>query len=215
MATALSLAPIRDGKRLMNDAIPIDGKEIFIKDLWQLTLSCCRNDEWPEYRKFLSNNYTNITRTMKFRCHDNDTNEYSLDLTGFRDQSSINDSDVVAPVYKDGGKKENKVLPYDDDNKITFVLVLGSVIIIRPPHKYRGKNEKWMRNLEFRVVIVDERVGDEAEEVVSDADVVAAGADDVVEEEEAAAAEVVPVVVVVDEVAAADDEEEQSVRFPS
>jgi hypothetical protein len=155
----------------MNDAIPIDGKEIFIKDLWQLTLSCCRNDEWPEYRKFLSNNYTNITRTMKLHCHDNDTNKYSLDLTGIRDQSTINNSDVVAPMYINGGKKENKVLPYDDDNKITFVLVEGSVLIFRPPLQCR--KGKWMRNLEYRVV--------------------AAGADDVVEEEEAAA-EVVPVV---------------------
>jgi len=168
---AFVLVPIRDGKRLMNDAIPIDGKEIFIKDLWQLTLSCCRNDEWPEYRKFLSNNYTNITRTMKLHCHDNDTNKYSLDLTGIRDQSTINNSDVVAPMYINGGKKENKVLPYDDDNKITFVLVEGSVLIFRPPLQCR--KGKWMRNLEYRVV--------------------AAGADDVVEEEEAAA-EVVPVV---------------------
>ena len=103
-----------------------------------------------------------------------DTNEYSLDLTGFRDQSTINNSDVVAPMYIDGGKKENKVLPYDDDNKITFVLVEGSVLIFRPPLQYR--RGKWMRNLEYRVV-------------AADAD---AGADDVVEEE------VVPVVAVVD-----------------
>ena len=195
---SLCFVPIRDNQRLMNEAIPIDGTEIYIKDLWQLTLSCCRNDKWPEYRKFLSK-FTNIPRHMRFRCHDNDTNEYSLDLTGFRDQSTINNSDVVAPMYIDGGKKENKVLPYDDDNKITFVLVEGSVLIFRPPLQYR--KEKWMRNLEYRVVAVD------AEANVVDAD-------DVVEEEEAAAAEVVPVVVVVDEVAAADDEEEQSVCFP-
>ena len=127
----LSLVPCRDGRRLMNEAIPIDGREIFIKDLWQLTLSCCRNDEWPEYRKFLSK-FTNIPRHMRLRCMW-DTNEYSLDLTGFRDQSTINNSDVVAPMYIDGGKKENKVLPYDDNNKITFVLVEGSVLIFRPP----------------------------------------------------------------------------------
>ena len=167
---AYVLVPIRDGKRLMNEAIPIDGKDIFIKDLWQLTLLCCRNDEWPEHRKFLSK-FSNIPRYMKLRCHDIDTNEYLLDLTGVRDQSTINNSNVVAPMYINGGKKENKVLPYDDDNKITFVLVEGSVLIFRPPLQCR--KGKWMRNLEYRVV--------------------AAGADDVVEEEEAAA-EVVPVV---------------------
>ena len=167
---SLCFVPIRDDKRLMNEAIPIDGREIFIKDLWQLTLSCCRNDEWPEHRKFLSK-FSNIPRYMKLRCHDIDTNEYLLDLTGVRDQSTINNSNVVAPMYINGGKKENKVLPYDDDNKITFVLVEGSVLIFRPPLQCR--KGKWMRNLEYRVV--------------------AAGADDVVEEEEAAA-EVVPVV---------------------
>ena len=73
----LFLVPIRDNQRLMNEAIPIDGTEIFIKDLWQLTLSCCRNDEWPEYRRALLN-YTNIPRQMRLRCHDNDTNEWSL-----------------------------------------------------------------------------------------------------------------------------------------
>ena len=167
---SLCFVPIRDDKRLMNEAIPIDGREIFIKDLWQLTLSCCRNDEWPEHRKFLSK-FSNIPRYMKLRCHDIDTNEYLLDLTGVRDQSTINNSNVVAPMYINGGKKENKVLPYDDDNKITFVLVEGSVLIFRPPLQCR--KGKWMRNLEYRVV--------------------AAGADVVVEEEEAAA-EVVPVV---------------------
>ena len=183
--------------------------DIYVSDLFEFYRRACRNDKWPEFLRALSK-YTNISRFMKLRYA---AGKWSLNLDGFR--GVIDNSDLVASMYMDGGKRENKVLPYDDDNKITFVLVLGSVIIFRPPHKYRGKNEKWMRNLEFRVVIVDERVGDEAEEVVSDADVVAAGADDVVEEEEAAAAEVVPVVVVVDEVAAADDEEEQSVRFPS
>ena len=185
---ALYIAPYREGRRLMNEAIPIDGREIFIKDLWQLTLSCCRNDEWPEYRKFLSNNYTNITRTMKLHCHDNDTNKYSLDLTGIRDQSTINNSDVVAPMYINGGKKENKVLPYDDDNKITFVLVEGSVLIFRPPLQYR--NEQWMRNLEYRVV-------------AADAD---AGADDLVEEE------VVPVVADADDGVKEAEEEELEVE---
>ena len=171
---ALGFAPYRDNQRLMNDVIPIDGmKEIFGRDLLQCFRHACRNDEMPEYKRSLSN-YTNIPRPWKFRCHDNDTNEWSLDVTGFRDQSSINNSDVVAPLYKDGGKKENKVLPYDDDNKITFVLVEGSVLIFRPPLQYR--RGKWMRNLEYRVV-------------AADAD---AGADDVVEEE------VVPVVAVVD-----------------
>ena len=184
---SLCFVPIRDDKRLMNEAIPIDGREIFIKDLWQLTLSCCRNDEWPEHRKFLSK-FSNIPRYMKLRCHDIDTNEYLLDLTGVRDQSTINNSNVVAPMYINGGKKENKVLPYDDDNKITFVLVEGSVLIFRPPLQCR--KEKWMRNLEYRVVAAD------------------ADADDGVGEEEAEEAEVV---VVADGV---EEAEEVLVRFP-
>ena len=180
---AFVLVPIRDGKRLMNDAIPIDGKEIFIKDLWQLTLSCCRNDEWPEYRKFLSNNYTNITRTMKLHCHDNDTNKYSLDLTGIRDQSTINNSDVVAPMYINGGRKENKIAPEEK-----FTVQEGDVLIFRPPLQHR--KGKWMRNLEYRVV-------------AADAD---AGADDLVEEE------VVPVVADADDGVKEAEEEELEVE---
>ena len=205
---AYVLVPIRDGSRLMNDAIRIDGEDIFIKDLWQLTLLCCRNDEWPEYRKFLSK-FSNIPRHMRFRCHDNDTMSLTLDGHRYKDDKENNQP---ASFYRNGGRKENKIAPEEK-----FTVQEGDLLIFRPPLQYR--KEKWMRNLEYRVVAGDERVGDEeeeAEEVVSDADVVAAGADDVVEEEEAAAAEVVPVVVVVDEVAAADadDEEEQSVRFP-
>ena len=194
---AFVLVPIRDGKRLMNDAIRIDGteEEIFIKDLLQLTVSCCCDDEGPEYRRALVNNFTNIPRDMKFRYHSKN-DEWSLDLSGLRDQTKINDNQTVASFYQDGGKAENKVPPYT-----TFKLVEGSVIDFRPPPQHRS--EKFSRNLKFMVVAAD-----------TDAD-----ADDGVgeeeAEEEAAAAEVVPVVVVVDEVAAidADDEEEQSVRL--
>ena len=204
---AYVLVPIRDGKRLMNDAIPIDGKEIFIKDLWQLTLSCCRNDEWPEYRKFLSNNYTNITRTMKLHCHDNDTNKYSLDLTGIRDQSTINNSDVVAPMYINGGKKENKIAPEEK-----FTVQEGDVLIFRPPLQHR--KGKWMRNLEYRVVAADADA-DAADDVVEEEEagvvVVADAADDVVEEVEEA-----EVVVDADDgdEEAVEEEGEQSVSFP-
>ena len=212
---AFVLVPICDNQRLMNEAILIDGTETFIKDLWQLTLSCCRNDEWPEYRKFLSK-FTNIPRHTKLRCHDNDTND-SLDLTGFRDQSTINNSDVVAPMYIDGGKKENKVLPYDDDNKITFILVEGSVLIFRPPLQYR--NEKWMRNLEYRVVAADAGAGPGSDNVVEEEVVVVAdanGNEDALEEEELEVEET-EVAVVADAVDADDgvkEAGEQSVRFP-
>ena len=50
---ALYIAPYREGRRLMNEAIPIDGTEILIKDLLQLTISCCLDDEGPEYRRAL------------------------------------------------------------------------------------------------------------------------------------------------------------------
>ena len=201
---AFVLVPICDNQRLMNEAILIDGTETFIKDLWQLTLSCCRNDEWPEYRKFLSK-FTNIPRHTKLRCHDNDTND-SLDLTGFRDQSTINNSDVVAPMYIDGGKKENKVLPYDDNSKITFVLVEGSVLIFWPPLKHRRK--KWMHNLEFRVVFVDEEEAEVVPFVDADTD------DANVSVEEVEQAEVVVVADAVDADNGVKEAEEQSVRFP-
>ena len=146
-----------------------------------------------------------------------DTNEYSLDLTGFCDQSTINNSDVVAPMYIDGGKKENKVLPYDDDNKITFVLIEGSVLIFRPPLQYR--NEKWMRNLEYRVVAADAGAGPGSDNVVEEEVVVVAdanGNEDALEEEELEVEET-EVVVVADAVDADDgvkEAGEQSVCFP-
>ena len=194
----IDFAPYRDNKRLMDDvfSIEIDDElttsttaqkkvDIYVSDLFELYRRACRNDKKPEYLTALSK-FTNISRFMKLRYAAHVAGEWSLNLDGFR--GVIDNCDLVASMYKDSGKRENKVLPYDDDNKITFVLVLGSVLIFRPPLKYRGK--KWMRNLEFRVVFVDDGVRDEEE------------------------AEVVPVVVVVDEVADADDEEEQSVRLP-
>ena len=141
---------------------------------------------------------------MKLSYNSN-TDEWSLTLVGFR--GKLNNNRTVASFYVNGGRSENKVVPY-----ATFELVVGSVIIFRPPPEYR--QDRFMRNLEFHVVAVD------AEANVVDAD-------DVVEEEEAAAAEVVPVVDAdtaddaVEEVeeaevvVVADDEEEQSVRFPS
>ena len=147
---------------------------------------------------------------MKLSYNSN-TDEWSLTLVGFR--GKLNNNRTVASFYVNGGRSENKVVPY-----ATFELVVGSVIIFRPPPEYR--QDRFMRNLEFHVVAVDADDEEEAE-VVPVVPVVDAGvvdADDVVEEEaeEEEAAEVVPVVVVVDEVAAADadDEEEQSVRFP-
>ena len=192
------LVPIRDNQRLMDDAIPIDGtKEIFVREFLECYSRACRNDKMPGYRKFLSN-YTNIPRTTKLSRDDITTDEWSFDVSGLRDQTKINDNQTVASLYQDGGKAENKVLPY-----ATLKLVVGSEIEFRPPPQYR--KQKFMRHLKFRVVAAD------AEANVVDAD-------DVVEEEaeEEEAAEVVPVVVVVNEVAAADadDEEEQSVRFP-
>ena len=203
---AIFLVPCRDGRRLMNDAIPIaDGRDIFIKDLWQLTHSCCRNDEWPEYRKFLSK-FSNIPRHMRFLCHDNDTMSLTLEGHCCKDDKENNQP---ASFYRNGGRTENKIAPEEK-----FTVQEGDLLILRPPLQYR--KEKWMHNLEYRVVAAD-----------ADAD-----AEDGVEEEEAAAAEVVPDVAVVDDVVeeveeevvvvadadAADDvvEEagEQTVRFP-
>ena len=210
------MAAFRDNKQLTTDVFSIeivDGKaEIFVSKLFEFYRRCCRNDKRPEFLRFLSK-FTNIPRTMKLNLFED---WWALNLHGFRKQSEINNSDVVAPMYINGGKKENKVLPYDDDNKITFVLVEGSVLIFRPPLQCR--KEKWMRNLEYRVVAADvvadadaadDVVVEEVEEVevVVDAD----AADDVVEEE----AEVVPVVDADDgDEEAVEEEEEQSVRFP-
>ena len=192
------LVPIRDDKRLMDDAILIDGmKEISVRDLLQLTVSCCRDDEGPEYRRALVNNFTNISTKMKLSRHDITTDKWSLTLDGFR--GKLDDNRTVASFYVNGGKIENKVAPY-----ATFKLVAGSEIDFRPPPQYRKL--KFMRHLKFRVVSVnaDDVVEEEEAEVVADAD-----ANDGVEEE----AEVVPVVPVVDAgVVNADDEVEEAVE---
>ena len=86
---AFVLVPIRDGKRLMNAAIRIDGNDIFINDLRQLTLSCCLDDEGPEYRRAVSNNFTNIPRHYRFCCHDNDTMSLTLDGHRCKDDKEI------------------------------------------------------------------------------------------------------------------------------
>ena len=149
--------PIRDDRRLMDDAIPIDGtKEIFVRDLLECYSQACRNDKMPGYRKFLSN-YTNIPRTAKLSRDDITTDEWSFDVSGLRDQTKINDNQTVASLYQDGGKAENKVLPY-----ATLKLVVGSEIEFRPPPQYR--KQKFMRHLKFRVVAAD------AEANVVDAD---------------------------------------------
>ena len=210
MATALSLAPCRDGRRLMNAAIPIDGtEEIFIKDLLQVTVSCCLDDEGPEYRKALVNNFTNIPRHYRFCCHDNDTNEWSLTLDGHRCKDD-KENNQPASFYRNGGRKENKIAPEEK-----FTVQEGDVLIFRPPLQHR--KGKWMRNLEYRVVAADADA-DAADDVVEEEEagvvVVADAADDVVEEVEEAG-----VVVVVDaddgdEEAVEEEEEEQLVRFP-
>ena len=189
----LSLVPIRDDKRLMDDAIPIDNatKEIPVRDLLECYSRACRNDKLPGYRKFLSK-YTNISTKMKLSRHDITTDQWSVTLDGFR--GKLDDNRTVASFYNNGGKAENKVLPY-----ATFKLVVGSEIEFRPPPQYR--KQKFMRHLKFRVVAAD------AEANVVDAD-------DLVEEEEAAE--------VLDADTDADDgvkeaeevEEEELVRFP-
>ena len=151
------LVPIRDDKRLMDDAILIDGmKEISVRDLLQLTVSCCRDDEGPEYRRALVNNFTNISTKMKLSRHDITTDKWSLTLDGFR--GKLDDNRTVASFYVNGGKIENKVAPY-----ATFKLVAGSEIEFRPPPQYRKL--KFMRHLKFRVVSVnaDDGVEEEAE----------------------------------------------------
>ena len=221
----LSLVPIRDDKRLMDDAIPIDGmKEISVRDLLECYSQACCNDKMPGYRKFLSN-YTNISTKMKLSRHDITTDEWSLTLFGFR--GKLDDNRTVASFYNNGGKAENKVPPYT-----TFKLVEGSVIDFRPPPQYRS--ERFSRHLKFMVVAdadADDGVGEEeaeeeeeeAEVVVdadidADADVVDAddGDKDALEEEELEVEET-EVVVVADAVDADDgvkEAGEQSVRFP-
>ena len=186
---SLSLVPIRDDKRLMDDAIPIDGREIFIRSLLECYSHACRNDKMPGYRRSMLN-FTNIPRDMKFVYH-NKNDEYSLDVSGLRDQTKINDNQTVASFYQDGGKAENKVPPYT-----TFKLVEGSVIDFRPPPQHRS--EKFSRNLKFMVV------------AVAEANVV--DADDVVEEAEKAAAEIVPVVDADAGVVDADDGDEDALE---
>ena len=168
---AFVLAPFRDGRRLMNAAIPIDGTEILIKDLWQLTLSCCRDDTMPEYRRSLFK-FTNIPRQMRFRCHDNDT--MSLTLDGHRCKD--NKENQPASFYRNGGRKENKIPPEEK-----FTVQEGTILTFRPPLQYR--NEQWMRNLEYRVVAADADAADVVEEEEAEVVVDADTADDVVVEE--------------------------------
>ena len=206
---SLSLVPIRDDKRLMDDAIPIDGREIFIRSLLECYSHACRNDKMPGYRRSMLN-FTNIPRDMKFVYH-NKNDEYSLDVSGLRDQTKINDNQTVASFYQNGGKAENKVPPYT-----TFKLVEGSVIDFRPPPQHRS--EKFSRNLKFMVVAADADadVGEEEEETgvvvvvpVVDADAGAdIEADDGVQEAEEAEEEQLEVV------PAASRLDEPLVRFP-
>ena len=201
----LSLVPIRDDKRLMDDAIPFDDatKEVFVSEFLDCFRHACRNDEWSEYRKFLSK-FTNIPRHMKLSRHNIKKDEWFLDLAGLRDQSKVTDNQTVASFYHDGGKIEHKVAPYTP-----IKLVEGSVIEWRPPPQYRL--ERFSRNLKF-MVVADDGVEEEEEEEEEAENVVVADAvdaDDGVEEE----AEVVPVVPVVDAgVVNADDEDEEAVE---
>ena len=171
---ALYIAPYRDGTRLMNEAILIDdATEIFINNLLQLTVSCCRDDEGPEYRRALVNNFTNLPRHMRFRCHGNYT--MSLTLDGYRCKDG-KENNQPASFYRNGGRKENKIAPEEN-----FTVQEGDVLIFRPPLKYR--NEKWMRNLEYRVVAADADAADVVEEEEAEVVVDADTADDVVVEE--------------------------------
>ena len=203
----LYFVPIRDDKRLMDDAIPFDDatKEVFVSEFLDCFRHACRNDEWSEYRKFLSK-FTNIPRHMKLSRHNIKKDEWFLDLAGLRDQSKVTDNQTVASFYHDGGKIEHKVAPYTP-----IKLVEGSVIEWRPPPQYRL--ERFSRNLKF-MVVADADDGVEEEETAGVV-VVADAADDVVEEVEEAGV----VVVVVSDAVDADDgakeaEEEQLVRFP-
>ena len=199
---ALFAVPIRDGRRLMNDAIRIDGtEEIYIKDLWHLTVSCCRDDKGPEYRRALVNNFTNIPRQMRFVRHDNDTMSLTLDGHRCKDDKE----NQPASFYRNGGRKENKIPPEEK-----FTVQEGTVLMFRPPLQYR--NEKWMRNLEYRVVAAGAGPGSnnvvEAEVVPvvdADADI---DADDGVQEAEEAEEEQLEVV------PAASRLDEPLVRFP-
>ena len=168
---ALLLVPIRDGRRLMTAAIPIDGTEILIKDLWQLTLSCCRDDTMPEYRRSLFK-FTNIPRQMRFRRHDNDTMSLTLDGHRCKDDKE----NQPASFYRNGGRKENKIPPEEK-----FTVQEGTVLIFRPPLQYR--KEKWMRNLEYLVCAGDADAADVVEEEEAEVVVDADTADDVVVEE--------------------------------
>ena len=202
---AYVLAPYRNGRRLMNASIPIDGTEILIKDLLQLTVSCCGDDEGPEYRRTLSK-FSNIPRHMRFRCHDNDTMSLTLDGHRCKDDKE----NQPASFYRNGGRKENKIPPEEK-----FTVQEGTVLIFRPPLQYR--NELWMRNLEYRVVAAD--AGPSSDNVVEEEVVVVAdanGNEDALEEEELEVEET-EVVVVADAVDADNgvkEAGEQSVRFP-
>ena len=157
----LYFVPIRDDKRLMDDAIPFDDatKEVFVSEFLDCFRHACRNDKMPGYRRSMSN-FTNIPRGAKLCRHNIKKDEWLLDVSGLRDQTKINDNQTVASFYQDGGKAENKVAPY-----APIKLVEGSVIEFRPPPQFRS--ERFSRNLKFMVVAdadADDGVGEEEEE---------------------------------------------------
>ena len=192
----ISFSAVRDDRRLLNEdgglfsIDSVDEIEIPIRELFDYYRSCCVNDDMPEFLRALLN-YNNLPRHMKLSYNSN-TDEWSLTLVGFR--GKLNNNRTVASFYVNGGRSENKVVPY-----ATFELVVGSVIIFRPPPEYR--QDRFMRNLEFHVVAVDADADDGAEaEVVPVVPVVDADAGE--------EAEVVPVVPVVD----ADDGDDEAVE---
>ena len=208
----ISFSAVRDNRRLLNEdgglfsIDSVDEIEIPIRELFDYYRSCCVNDDMPEFLRALLN-YNNLPRHMKLSYNSN-TDEWSLTLVGFR--GKLNNNRTVASFYVDGGRSENKVVPY-----ATFILVVGSVIIFRPAPEYR--QDRFMRNLEFHVVAVDADDDEEAE-VVPVVPVVDAGvvdADDGVkeaEEEEELEVEEAEVVVVADD--GVKEAGEQSVSFP-
>ena len=87
--------------------------------------------------KKLYRQWTNLPRGFVFFHHGNNIWSYCND-------TRRKNADV-ASVYVDGGRKENKIQPNE-----RFTLKKGSCLFLRPPMEKR--DDKWMHELEFRVV---------------------------------------------------------------
>ena len=51
---------------------------------------------------------------MRLCCHDNDTNEWSLTLDGYRCKDEDRENNQPASFYKDGKNKENRIAPEEN-----------------------------------------------------------------------------------------------------